>query len=118
MDRPCIILCFAFALFVFSVSWLCLSVRQGLIYEPGVYDCSEMTEDCKHFFDVLGIKNTVIHGYNYYGYGDLEAHCWLELETPLGSVEFECTTLMFQKTSDNYRNLWVTQDNKAVLVTR
>lgn len=106
-----------FLLLLPSVCWIPLAIRQICIYEDGVYDCSGMTEDWKKFFDRFGIKNTVIHGYNYYGKDDMDTHCWLELELPFGSVEFECTTLMFSKTSDHYRNCWITVNKTPVMWT-
>jgi len=102
---------------VFSIiagSWVALSIRQRLIYKKGVYDCSDMTLDCKKIFDAIGIKNTIINGYNNYG-THMDTHCWLELELPFWNCEFECTTLTPTKVSDKYRNCWITVNKTVVM---
>lgn len=67
--------------------WVCLAVHQIIIYEEGVYDCSNMVADQELFFDSFGIDTKIGMQYRT---EDEAGHVWLIL--PYG-IPFECTIL-------------------------
>ena len=67
--------------------WVCLSVHQIVIYEDGVYDCSNMVVDQERFFESVGIDTKI--GVRY-GREDKAGHVWLILPY---NISFECTIL-------------------------
>ena len=75
--------------------WVCLSVHQIVIYEDGVYDCSNMVADQEQFFSGLGIDTQI--GVQYQTEKKC-GHVWLIL--PFG-IPFECTSLCIQPFNRN-----------------
>ena len=67
--------------------WLTLSVHQLIIYEDGVYDCSNMVGDQERIFNSLNIDTHV--GVRY-PTEDKCGHVWLILPF---NVPFDCTSL-------------------------
>ncbi len=55
-------------------------------YQPGEFDCSEMSEYVKHCFRQWGIKST-------YCQSDALWHCWIEVPCREGKILIEATTL-------------------------
>ena len=88
--------------FVVLSSWLFLAVRQACLYDCENYNCVDMSRGCKSFFESIGLDADIAHGH-IYADGELKAtHCWVVLNLPFGTVEFESTTLMFCSNSDVY----------------
>lgn len=72
--------------FVF-IMWLVLSIHQIIIYEDGVYDCSNMVTDQERIFTSLNIDTQI--GVRYPTENKC-GHVWLILPF---NIPFECTSL-------------------------
>ena len=90
-------------LFVFVVllSWFMLAARQTCLYDCENYNCVDMSWGCKSFFESLGLDADLVRGHRFVD-GVLETHCWVVLNLPFGSLDFESTNLMFIGNSDVY----------------
>ena len=55
-------------------------------YQPGEFDCSEMSAYVKYCFRQWGIRST-------YCQSDALWHCWVEVPCPDGKILIEATTL-------------------------
>ena len=67
--------------------WVGLSAHQIIIYERGVYDCSNMVVDQEQFFDNIGVDTKI--GMRY-GVDGKASHVWLIFPF---DIPFECIIL-------------------------
>lgn len=80
---------------IFMISWSMLSLYQQSRYS-NEYNCVGMSYDCARFFRSIGLSVEVVRGWRKEGFG---GHCWVRL---FGWLEFESTTLMFMRISEEY----------------
>jgi len=86
-------------------SWVGLSYRQKSLYDGENYNCEDMSIDCKQIFEIFGFDADLAYGHRYGIKGDvktLQAHCWVVLNLPYWSVDFESTNLMISDVSSKY----------------
>ena len=94
---------------IFSITWIVLSEQQKARYNINNYNCVDMSADCKLLFESIGLDADMVYGRRYDELGNISAHCWVVLNLPFGSFDFESTTFLFSDVSSRYDIDWVTK---------
>ena len=97
-----ILFVFGISMIIISITWMALSARQISLYDADNYNCVDSSIDCRDFFESIGLDANMVYGLRGES-GNQTGHCWVVLNLPFGSYEFESTTLLFSDVSSKYR---------------
>ena len=75
------------------LGFFCLVLVQHFRYDKDVFNCVDMSRECKNFFEALGCDVQMVYGYNLDS-----AHAWIRVN----GCDFECTELHFGDISSSY----------------
>jgi len=97
---------FCVILLSFTLTYYGMYRYQQSRYVRGVYDCTDMTSDCRDFFNSIGIETSTMYGSNP---DEDVGHVWLELHILGQEIPFESTSLLFhskQYYRDRYERIY------------